>query len=1013
MATQKVYGSSAEIQSYLIENIAPNYFDFDQVNNYRSGIFGYVNEALSVITMDTHNAINIARREFYPVSDQNPKSFYKMAALQQIGLPTVTPGQLRAVLLLDRNEVIANSQYSKDGVYSCVIDNTMSILAGNIPFSLLYPIVIISNESNGIWTHTAHYDKSISNDIDKNKSNNYYIANRTINQNGKKYLLLDVILYQAQRETVSGMVDTDSDIETATLLFNFTGNLANFEVFYIEEPGESKPIQLKKLMEGQSMVETPFCYYRLLNSNQIEISFPKNVYFTPELNSEIRLEVYTSLGKDGEFPSFSGDLTCSTDSEEYPYNNNMTILGKSNGSCKLAANAPSLEEYKSIIKAAYATNNTITTSNDLQVLFDKNSINHNKIVFRKKRSDAFDRTYGAYILLKDTAGNVIPTNTLTINMLLSEFDTYNDTTSKAIIKPGTLFEYKPEDGSTSIYTGKKVEDLILTDDLSEFDNSVDRFIYANPFLIMCTLNPNMVGYYINSMSENRSVEYTYMNDGSVVQFIGSNLTVERNAINGEDFYKFSIKISPTSDLDTNTIVRKSTIEDHDYYIRASQNGFIRSIHYDSDEKAVIADVVYENGEIEYITISSCINHEPIEYSNTDEDEAETRIVNDNYYVHPGYTLNVNVYDSFVEGDIIATKKVTDMGRIRAAIDFEDVLFDNGLYIPMVIEDYAEDTNIFTLCGYISTDDIIDGDNSILINNGIYEMNGEENDEISIPYKNLRVGISIFYKNEESNISNKYSEYDYFRMHTLTNTYMENSEDGLSLIKHIDYVRSTLIFNEPNLPADDDENTDVDDEIDITIKEIPLAKANWLKNGGNFSYMIQSLLENYETLQQMYYDLENNFGFDLKFYNTYGKSKFFKAGIKKEWKPSSQVNCSFRFGAYLSSITSQAAFLEKFRAYVKEAVEAINSGGTGQQSIYILTLTSNIQKKFSELGFLEYYGFNDFGEDTQKIEPIPTSEMNEELLANYIPEFINIATHIENGETVPNIDVTFLNSVEDK
>ena len=180
MATQKVYGSSAEIQSYLIENIAPNYFDFDQVNNYRSGIFGYVNEALSVITMDTHNAINIARREFYPVSAQNPKSFYKMAALQQIGLPTVTPGQLRAVLLLDRNEVIANSQYSKDGVYSCVIDNTMSILAGNIPFSLLYPIVIISNESNGIWTHTAHYDKSISNDLDTNKSNNYYLAIRTI-----------------------------------------------------------------------------------------------------------------------------------------------------------------------------------------------------------------------------------------------------------------------------------------------------------------------------------------------------------------------------------------------------------------------------------------------------------------------------------------------------------------------------------------------------------------------------------------------------------------------------------------------------------------------------------------------------------------------------------------------------------------------------------------------------------------------------------------------------------------
>lgn len=1013
MATQKVYGSSAEIQSYLIENIAPNYFDFDQINNYRSGIFGYVNEVLSVITMDTHNAINIARREFYPVSAQNPKSFYKMAALQQIGLPTVTPGQLRAVLLLDRNEVISNSQYSKDGVYSCVIDNTMSILAGNIPFTLLYPIVIISNETNGVWTHTAHYDKSISNDIDKNKANNYYIANRTINQNGKKYLLLDVILYQAAREPISGMVDTDSDIETATLLFNFEGKLANFEVFYVEEPGESKPIQLKKLMEGQSMVESPFCYYRLLNSNQIEISFPKNVYFTPELNSEIRLDVYTSLGKDGEFPSFSGDLTCSTDSEDYPYNNNMTILGKSNGSCKLAANAPSIEEYKTIIKAAYATNNTITTSNDLQVLFDKNSVNHNKIVFRKKRSDAFDRTYGAYILLKDTDGNVIPTNTLTVNMLLSEFDTFNDATSKAIIKPGTLFEYDSSSNTSSIYTGKKVEELVLTDELSEFDSSVDRFIYSNPFLIMCTLNPNMVGYYINSMSENRSVEYTYMNDGSVVQFIGSNLTIERNAIDGEDFYKFTMKISPTSELDTSTIIKQPTLDDEDYYIRAAQNGSIKGIHYNSDEGAVVADIVYVNGETDQITVSSYINHEPIEYINDEENETVTRIVDDDYYVHPGYKLNVDVYEPFVEGDIIATKKVTDMGRIRAAIDFDGILYENGLYIPMIIEEYSEDTNIFTLCGYISTDDIIDGDNAILISNGIHEISGEEDDEISIPYKNLRVNVSVFYKNEETNISSKYSDYDYFRTHTLTNTYMENSESGVSLIEHIDYVRSTLTFNETDLPNEDDESEDVDDDISITIKEIPLAKANWLKNGGNFSYMIHSLLENYETLQQMYYDLENNFGFDLKFYNTYGKSKFFKAGLKNNWRPLSQVNCSFRFGVYLSAITSQATFLEKFRAYIKEAVEAINSGGTGQQSIYILTLTSNIQKKFSEVGFLEYYGFNDFEEDTQKIEPIPRSEMSEELLTNYIPEFINIATHIENGETIPNIDVTFLNSVEDK
>jgi hypothetical protein len=796
-------------------------------------------------------------------------------------------------------------------------------------------------------------------------------------------------------------------VETVSMLFNFEGDLADFEVFYVEEPEESTPVQLKKLMEGQSMVESPFCYYRLLNSNQIELTFPRNVYFTPELNSEIRIDIYTSLGKDGEFPEFNGDLACSMDSEDYPYNNNMTMLGKVNGSSALAEDAPTMDEYQAKIKAAYATNNTITTSNDLQILFDQNSSNNNKIVFRKKRSDAFARTYGAYVLLKDEAGNVVPTNTLTVKMTLAEFNSYNDTTTKAIIKPGTLFEYDPESNSLALYTGKKVSDLVLTDDLSEYDDSTERFIYTNPFLIMCTLNPNLVGYYINSMNETRSVEYTYMNDASVTQFIGSSLTIDRNAINGEDFYKISIKISPTSDLNSEDIVTVPTVDETDYYIRAEQNGSITGLRYDQEIGTVVADVLYNNGERDVIQIGSYVDKS--EDDDSTEEEVD-ELLDDGYYYHTGYNLNVDVYDSFIEGDIIAIKKVKDKGRIRAALEMEGVLYENGMYIPLVIEDYASDTNIYTLSAYISTDDILDSDDMMLIGNGIHTMDGGEDDEVAIPYKGLRFDVSVFYKNSDTNLAHKYSEFDYFRMHTLTNTYMENSDDGVALINHIDYVRSTLTFTETELPEDDTE--DLDDEINITIKEIPLAKANWIKSGSNFAYMIKSMSEIYDLLQEMYYDLENNFGFDLKFYNTYGKSKFFKAGIRQEWTPLTQVNCSFRFGVYLSAVTSQSTFLEKFRAYVKEAVESINSTNQTQQSIYILNLTNSIQANFSEIGYIEYYGFNDFNEDTQKIEPIPTSEMSDELLTNYIPEFINISTRIVNGETIPNIDVEFLNSVED-
>lgn len=985
------YTSTAEVQDYWINQIAPNYFDFDVVNNYRSGVFGYINEVMATVTMDTHQAINVARREFYPVTAQYPTSIYKMAALQKLGLPMATPASCKAVLLLDRDEVISNSTY-KNGVYTCVIDNTVQILADDIPFSLLYPIVIISNNTNGEWMHTIHYDKSVTNDLDTDGSSSYYITNKTVNQDGKKYLLLSVNLKQTSCESITQLVAVDSLVETVSLLFSFEGDLANFEVFYAEDPDSSEEVQLVKLMQGQAMVESPFCYYRMLNSNLIELSFPKNIYFSPALNSEIRMDVYTSLGKNGEFESYSGTLACSMDSEKYPYNNNMTMLGVVNGACANGKNVPTFDEYTAMVQKAYSTNNTITTSHDLQLEFDSASkdINGSKIIFRKKRSDAFSRDYGAYCLLKDKSGNIVPTNTLTVNMTLSDFDTYSDVTQKAFIKPGTLFEYDPESNTADIYTAKKVEDLKLSDDLSEYDSGSDRFIYTNPFLISANLNPNLIGFYNNSIDDTRSVTYSYLNDASIIQFIGSSFKIYRNSINGENFYRFSMTISPTADVEPTTIVSVPSDSEEDYYIRAEQNGKILSVLYDTD--GVYCNGLYEDGTEFQFRVSSGVTK-----------------TEDGYGYVTGYTLNVEVYGSFIEGDIIATKKVTDLGKIRGCLEFQEVLYANQLYIPMVIDGYDADLNTYTLTGYLATDDIMDSNGTLLVENGVLDQDGHENDNVTIPFTGLKAEVSVFYRNDDTNYPHKYSDYDYYRLHTLTNTYIEDSEAGVSLIEHIDYIRSTMTFTE----NPDDVAIEEDDEEDyiITIKEIPFAKANWIKSNANFSHLINTMMSNYEVLQGIYKDLENNYGIDLKFYNTYGKSKFFKAGIRKDWKPLSRVNCSFRFGVYLSSVgTNQATFLSQFRAYVKESIESINSSNS--QSIYIMNLIKNIENKFKEIGYVEYYGFDDHDTDIQKIEPVSTTGMSSELLLNYIPEFINICTKIQDGENVPDIEVEFLNEVEE-
>ena len=363
------------------------------------------------------------------------------------------------------------------------------------------------------------------------------------------------------------------------------------------------------------------------------------------------------------------------DSEKYPYNNNMTMLGVVNGSCSNGKNVPTFEEYTAEVQKAYVTNNTITTSHDLQMEFDAASkdVNGNKIIFRKKRSDAFSRDYGAYCLLKDSLGNIVPTNTLTVNMTLSDFDTYSDVTQKAFIKPGTLFEYDPASDTADIYTAKKVTDLSLSSDLSEYDSGSDRFIYTNPFLISANLNPNLIGFYNNSIDETRSVAYSYLNDSSVIQFIGSALKIYRNSINGENFYKFSMVISPTTELDANTIVSIPSDADEDYYIRAEQNGKIVSVLYDED--GIYCNGVYEDDSPFQIRLSSGV-------SKTEDGDYE--------YI-TGYTLNVEVYGSFIEGDVIAGGKnpylkMTDWGWQIDPVGLRNTL--NKLYdryqVPLFI-----------------------------------------------------------------------------------------------------------------------------------------------------------------------------------------------------------------------------------------------------------------------------------------------------------------------------------------
>jgi hypothetical protein len=444
-----------------LDEIAPKYFDFDASELYMTSQFGYMNEVMSTVENDTHHSVSIARREFYPTTAHYLRSFYKMAALQQIGYPLAHAATATAILILRESDILTYGEYNENThIRTFVLDNSAKFYAGSIPFMLDYPIKITCREYNMNsslialkYAYTARYDSSEKNDL--YQSNQKYIKSRVYKHGAETLLLLKVTLRQCMLTKFSQAVNASPLITNVSMDFNVGKYMCNFEAFYAEAYATDRK-QLVKIPVNANYIKNPFCAWQMLDDSTLRISFPNNPYFNPRYNSEVSLDVYTTLGEGGNFDRYDGPLSCQTTSERYPYNNSIRMTGKITGSSIGGVSMPSLDDFKQDVIAAYATNKTYTTDSDLQVMFDKVArTTRNRIIFSKRRDDCFERMYGAYMLLKDASGYVIPTNSLTCEFNENDLDHLTDagvvvrgmgytSHNDVIIRAGSVWRYHDE-----------------------------------------------------------------------------------------------------------------------------------------------------------------------------------------------------------------------------------------------------------------------------------------------------------------------------------------------------------------------------------------------------------------------------------------------------------------------------------------------------------------------------------------------------------------------------------------
>lgn len=560
MATIKNGTSRYDIKEYITQNIAPKYFNkLTNMNDVNVGIFGYITEVLADVTNDTMFSISSLYKEMFPQLAELPESIYNHALLFQLSNVFASPAKVGFQLIIPEEAMLNNGTASSGKNYQYFdVDSNMEFNIGEITFMLDYDIRIMSkkysytSDTTGSdvtqWIHSAQYLMNKTNDI-SDLTNPYIKSSIFVNSNGSRYIVLSVNLHQVSKKSITDVILDNDEINAVSLEYKFDNQLANFDVYY-KAPNASSYVQLAKQLADSNKLAKPFCFYKLSDDNTIKIFFSSDdSYFQPEYNSEIIVELYTTEGSDGNFESYDGNsIEVVGKYDKYASNRGIVFMGAVTSGSSGGSNRKTIDELQNETIKSYSTIKSFTTTNDLNLYFNDivyNNKYNSEILFMRKRDDAFERMYSAFILFKDTANNIVPTNTLDLLINSNDIDYTLTQTARNVIKAGKLFKFVH--GSEESRPYAVTSDIKYSDDLDVYENT-DEFVYINPFLTIVNTNPLGVSFYVNTINSSLTLIHGEDNSDTFYRFMASAISINRNAIEGEDEYEFTVKFSPTSVL---------------------------------------------------------------------------------------------------------------------------------------------------------------------------------------------------------------------------------------------------------------------------------------------------------------------------------------------------------------------------------------------------------------------------------------------------------------------------------
>ena len=939
--TSDIYG----INSY-VENVKKKFTPDVSEDTLVLGIFGYTGQIFSDIIQNTI----VMASEFSNESIPTKAKFEKNVIAHALGLGIesilATPAQFDVLLTFVEDDIEAwakaNPSISnyKNGGWDFTFDRDIPIFIGDFEFHTDYDILIRKTEvkvsgKENTYAYTAKYliDGTNPNPV-SDIENPYLTSPVRMTVNEQNIIFTRCKLRQVEKNTVYKKILADNSISSKTITFDFEGQLAAFDID-VTEGGVTTHLQ--PIYEGLSSDNEAIkhFYYSYLDSNVIRIKFDRNSY-QPRINSEVSINIQTTQGDSGNFVYKPDALPVfAFESEKYGYNNIGCTIRPVTGESESGNDKKSIEELKKFIPKESLSRGSITNLADLENYFNMLNTEDSRLYFYKKRDNALERLYYSFILMRNALNNVVPMNTIDVRLLKPEEGEESnglilgDDGSKYIFKKGAILHLNKEIDGDNIRYIASVVDSV-----PEGIDDKNDFYYTIPYNFVINSSPLYGMYSLTTIDIKKFLEFTYINESCLFQYIATSIHWNRGYAINQNIYEMSLSIEQNT---------------------ASEDG-VNVVKYDENKNV-------SHSLIRCIAVLYDDEGNPLRWTEARNvstvAETKANIFSFKFY----FTTNDKID---IENRIEISKTLLPEDAGLPVIEHGDPADTGSEYYP--------NTNEFSLYDIGTTDPQL----------AYFTPNTK-----CVIHILTSQGSNVEFDSEDktTDIINRFNNLDKIVPnldgYILTNSYTVKND--------IDFFYDySEITNSVVTVGKEDDGKEY-----FTVQGVPVIKHDYFdKNNDDKAIELSDEL----IRRKVYIDktidiLEDAFGINFKFFNTYGPSKMFTISETSN-ECVDRINTSLIFRLRLTSnydtnITNNIT--EDIKAYIED-LESI-------ESLHIPNLVSTINKKYeASIVYFEFLGINGYGPGTQHLL---SQDMPAEL---EVPEFVNIHT-LPDGK--PDITITLV------